>query len=135
MGFATHDLAGDVTPGAMRQRHTRNTPPLPEIEMIEGAGPHSDQHFTRPGLWVRHHLMAKHRDPTVFVEPYGFHLLISLYASARSGSPRFSTRRPRAIWSAGPTITATARSACRWTVAAVVTAVASTASTCATNRS
>ena len=78
MRFAAHDLTGDVTPRAVRQQDTRNPPPLPEIEVIERAGPHPDQHFAETGLGVRYLFVAKHLEPAVFVEPHDFHLLISL---------------------------------------------------------
>ena len=75
MGFTPHNLTRDITPRAMRQRHTRNPPSLPEIEVIERAGPHPDKHLTRTGVGVLHLVVAKHLQTAMFVEPYSFHLV------------------------------------------------------------
>src|SRR5262249_11448728 len=45
------DLAGDVAAGDVRQwnRHTREPAPLPQVEMVQRAGPHANSASPGPG--------------------------------------------------------------------------------------
>jgi hypothetical protein len=62
--------AGDVR---HRDLHVAQAAARPDVEMIERAGPHADQHLAGREIGIRGVLVREDLGPAVLVKPYGFH--------------------------------------------------------------
>ena len=89
-GAQGQDLARDIrtAPVGHLQLQPRPSAPDPDVQVVQGAGPHADHHLAGRKLGVGHVTVAQHIQFAVLLEIDGFHRFTSVCGSVDAESRR-----------------------------------------------